>query len=136
VEQVARLKSIDGNLSSEFLGGSRTGSVICFSGGPNTIVGINNISAEVPDKYSLSQNYPNPFNPVTKIKFDIAGGAQNVKLIVYDAIGREVAVLINQSMNAGSYESEFRGENFASGIYFFRLTAGDFNEIKKMTLLK
>lgn len=136
VEQVARLKSIDGNLSSEFLGGSRTGRVICFSGGPNAMVGINNISTEVPDKYSLSQNYPNPFNPVTKIKFDIAGGSQNVKLIIYDAVGREVKTLVNQSMNAGSYVAEFRGENFASGIYFFRLTAGNYSEIKKMTLLK
>ncbi|MBS1517648.1 MAG: choice-of-anchor D domain-containing protein [Bacteroidetes bacterium] len=136
VEQVAKLKSIDGNISSEFLGGTRAGKVICFSGGPNGVVGINNLTSVIPDKYSLYQNYPNPFNPVTKIKFDIANREQNVKLVIYDALGREVAVLINQNLAPGSYESEFRADNIASGIYFYKLTAGSFSEIKKMSVLK
>jgi len=136
VEQVASIKSIDGNSSSEFLGGSREGIVICFDGGPNGVVGITNINSSLPEKYSLNQNYPNPFNPSTKIKFDIAGKTQNVMLTIYDAIGREVSVLVNQQLTPGSYESEFRADNFASGIYFYKLEAGEFIETKRMILLK
>ena len=145
VEQVSALKSIDGNLSTEFLGGSRTGKVICFSGGPNTLVGITNTIVSIPDKYSLQQNYPNPFNPVTKIKFDITSdvkrqtspkGQANVKLIIYDALGREVQTLVNQKLVPGSYETEFRGNDFSSGIYFYKLETENFSEVKRMILLK
>ncbi|MFZ1323517.1 MAG: choice-of-anchor D domain-containing protein [Ignavibacteria bacterium] len=136
VEQVASIKSIDGNTSSEFIGGSRSGKVICFDGGPNGVVGITNINSALPEKYSLNQNYPNPFNPSTKIKFDIAGKTQNVMLTIYDAIGREVSVLVNQQLSPGSYESEFRADNFASGIYFYKIEAGEFVDTKRMIILK
>ena len=140
VEQVSGLKSIDGNVSSEFLGGSRTGKLICFSGGPNGVVGITNNTSEIPDKYSLNQNYPNPFNPVTKIKFDIPskvkGQTSDVKLRVYDALGKELQILLNERLNAGSYEVDFDGSNFASGVYFYKLEAGSFVETKRMILLK
>ena len=135
VEQVAALKSIDGNVSSEFLGGSRTGKLICFSGGPNGVVGISNTSSVIPDKFSLSQNYPNPFNPVTKINFSIPN-TQYTLLKVYDALGKELQVLVNERLNAGSYEAEFDGNNFASGVYFYKLESGSFNETKRMILLK
>lgn len=88
-----------------------------------------------PVSYSLHQNYPNPFNPSTTIKFDLAAG-NNVKLAVYDILGRENSVLVNQYLTAGSYTINFINSNLASGIYFYRLTAGSFTDIKKMTLVK
>ncbi|MEO8211232.1 MAG: choice-of-anchor D domain-containing protein, partial [bacterium] len=140
VEQVAGLKSIDGNVSSEFLGGSRTGKLICFSGGPSGIVGITNSSGIVPEKFSLSQNYPNPFNPVTKIKFDLPsivnGELSIVSLKIFDVLGKEVATLVNEKLSPGSYEVEFNGSNFSSGIYFYTLNAGNFIETKRMLLIK
>lgn len=135
VEQVSNLKSIDGNISSEFLGGSRTGKVICFSGGPSGIVGITNTSVSVPDKFSLSQNYPNPFNPTTKINFSIPT-TQNTILKVYDALGREVQTLVNQELEPGNYETDFTGNNFSSGVYFYKLETESFSEVKRMILLK
>ena len=88
-----------------------------------------------PVSYGLSQNYPNPFNPSTKINFSIAKPS-NVKLIVYDILGRKVATLINNQMNTGSYIYEFDASRFASGVYFYSLEAGDFKVNKKMMLLK
>ncbi len=91
--------------------------------------------AGVPANYSLSQNYPNPFNPVTKIKFELPK-ISNVKLVVYDVLGREVQVLINSRMNPGFHSFDFSAANMPSGVYFYRLTAGDFTDVKKMTLIK
>ena len=85
--------------------------------------------------YSLSQNYPNPFNPVTNIKFSIPTGSV-VKLTVFDITGREVATLINQNLNAGSYTADFDASKLSSGIYFYTITAGDFTDTKKMMLVK
>ena len=102
--------------------------------------GINQISAEVSAEYSLLQNYPNPFNPATKIKFDILsnvkGQKSNVKLTVYDLQGKEVETLVNEILKEGSYEYEFNGNGLSSGTYFYRLEAGDFNDVKRMILLK
>lgn len=140
VEQVAKLKSIDGNVSSEFLGGSRTGKLICFSGGPNGTIGITNLNENIPVKFELGQNYPNPFNPITKIKFDIAnavnGELQIVKLIIFDVLGKEVQTLVNEKLSPGSYETEFNGSNLSSGMYFYKLESGDFVETKRMIFLK
>ena len=90
--------------------------------------------------FKLEQNYPNPFNPITKIKFDIPDNTgndlKNVKLTVYDALGREAAVLFNGTQRVGSYEVEFDAGGMSSGIYFCCLQAGDFLQIRKMTLLK
>lgn len=100
---------------------------------------ISQISNSIPDKISLRQNYPNPFNPSTKIRFDITSAANidgAVRLAVYDITGREVALLVNQKLSVGSYEYTFDAQGFTSGVYFFRLEAGDFSETKKMTLLK
>ena len=89
--------------------------------------------------YSLSQNYPNPFNPTTKIEFRIAEFGF-VSLKVYDVLGREVATLVNEEKPAGNYEVEFKPasgiRHLASGIYFYRLQAGDFIQVKKMVLLR
>ena len=90
-------------------------------------------------KFDLLQNYPNPFNPSTILSF-VIGHSSFVSLKVYDILGREVATLVNEEKSAGSYEVEFKPEssvlNLASGIYFYRLHAGDFTETKKMILLK
>jgi hypothetical protein len=83
----------------------------------------------------LNENYPNPFNPSTKISF-VLPQANNVKLTVYDALGREVAVLVNEFRQAGQWSAEFNASALSSGIYFYRLEAGSFTETKKMLLIK
>ena len=110
--------------------------------------GISGNSGTAPGKYSLYQNYPNPFNPVTKIKIDIPsfGGIekQNVRLTVYDVLGRVISVIADKSLKPGSYEYSFDGSNLPSGIYFYRLnientSAGSVNVYsftRKMILLK
>lgn len=100
----------------------------------NTIVGIGN-SNNTPFDYELSQNYPNPFNPLTKINYELKT-TNDVHLSVFDALGREVAVLVNQKQNPGNYEAEWDASNYPSGVYFYKLTAGDFKDTKKMILIK
>jgi len=94
-----------------------------------------NVEVTNPVKYNLSQNYPNPFNPSTAIKFSLAEGG-NVTLNVYNTLGEEVALLVNQIMESGTHEVNFDALNLNSGIYFYRIEAGDFSQVKKMTLLK
>ncbi len=101
----------------------------------NGAVGINQISSEVPAAYSLKQNYPNPFNPTTHLEFGISN-LGFVSLKVYDVHGKEVATLVNENKQAGTYEVEWNGQGFASGVYFYRLEAGDFKETKRMLLVK
>ena len=91
--------------------------------------------SSLPMTYELYQNYPNPFNPATKIKFDIPK-AGFVSLKVYDITGREVATLVNRDLEASRYEVEWNGSQFASGVYFLRINAGDFVKIQKMMLIK
>jgi len=100
-----------------------------------TTVGINQLSSLVPDKFSLYQNYPNPFNPTTNIKFDIikSGG---VKVIVYNALGKEVNVLLNENLSPGTYKVDFDGAGFASGIYYYKIVTSEFTDVKKMLLIK
>lgn len=99
------------------------------------IVGIKNITTSIPTEYSLSQNYPNPFNPATKIKFAIISSS-NVKITVYDVTGKEVQTLVNERLQAGTYETTFEGSALTSGVYFYRLQAGDFSETKRMMMIK
>ena len=96
---------------------------------------MNQISNEIPERYSLFQNYPNPFNPTTNIKFDIQKTSPT-KLLIYDALGREVATLVNEELKAGSYQVDWDGSNYTSGVYFYRIQAGDYLETKKMLMLK
>ncbi|MBK6771859.1 MAG: T9SS type A sorting domain-containing protein [Ignavibacteria bacterium] len=96
---------------------------------------INNTNIEIPGNYKLYQNYPNPFNPSTKIKYDIKIDGL-VTLKVYNILGMEVASLVNEVKQAGRYEAEFNGSNLGSGVYYYRLQAGDFSETKRMLLLK
>lgn len=85
--------------------------------------------------FNLEQNYPNPFNPVTLINYTIPFRS-NVKLIIYDALGKQVQTLVNENKSAGSYSAEFNGNDFSSGVYFYKLEADEFSEIKKMILMK
>jgi len=106
----------------------------------DTSVGVGNSGYSIPENYSLDQNYPNPFNPETNIGYRIPK-LSNVKLIVYDALGREVRTLVNTFQLAGNYEIRWNGEdNFgkeaASGVYFYSLKSGDFNRTKMMSLIK
>lgn len=100
-------------------------------------VGISNIGNTFPEKYSLSQNYPNPFNPKTIINFQIpAIHNGQVVLKVYDALGREVQTLVNESLKQGTYDVTFDGSSYSSGIYFYSLITESFFGTKKMLLLK
>ena len=120
------------------------------SNGGNPI-GISNIGNKIPSGYNLFQNYPNPFNPVTKIRFEIRPPLNPlhrerdvpltkegiiVSMRIYDILGREVATLFNEQLKSGSYEVEWDASNYPSGLYFYKLTAGDFRQTKKMVLVK
>lgn len=95
-----------------------------------------NRGTETPLTFNLNQNYPNPFNPTTTIKYTVAKDV-NVSIKVYDLLGREVAVLVNSEFKkAGSYAVNWNASNFASGVYFYRIEAGDFVEAKRMVLVK
>lgn len=96
---------------------------------------IKSVSSETPEYYSLSQNYPNPFNPTTNIKYQITNN-KFVNLKVYDINGNEIAVLVNQNQLPGTYEVTFDGSTYSSGVYFYKLTAGDYKETKRMMLVK
>ncbi len=108
-----------------------------YETGMSTIlVGLEEDESEptAPEKFSLLQNYPNPFNPTTKISWQSPHGShQTIK--IYDMLGREVATLVDEFKPAGSYEVEFDASSLTSGVYFYRIQAGNFSEIKKMVLL-
>jgi hypothetical protein len=89
----------------------------------------------VPVEFSLSQNYPNPFNPTTKIRFSMSE-KQNVELVVFDALGQQVTSLINEELDAGFHEIDFNADGYATGLYIYRLHAGNFSAVKKMMLMK
>jgi len=98
-------------------------------------IGIQQVSSNVPAEFSLYQNYPNPFNPSTKIKFDILKVSQ-VRLAVFDILGREVEVLVNEKIQPGSYEYYWNASKYPSGVYFYRLNTRDYTNTKKMLLIK
>jgi hypothetical protein len=140
-----------------FEGGYRRGWAVKDNGTASAyyyyIMGIKKIVSEIPDKFTLSQNYPNPFNPSTKIKFDIplsplnergvglpaeataqAGGFVTLK--IYDLLGCEIATLVNQPLKPGTYEVEWDGTNYPSGVYFYKLQTESFSDSKRMVLIK
>jgi hypothetical protein len=118
--------------------------------GDTSLTGLEPVSTRIPSDYKLSQNYPNPFNPSTKIKFDIPlsplsslpasererGAGGFVTLKIYDILGREVAMLVNEQLKPGTYEVEWDGSNYPSGVYYYRLITGEFSETKRMVLIK
>ncbi|NOZ62844.1 MAG: DUF4961 domain-containing protein [Calditrichaeota bacterium] len=104
---------------------------------PITVSGGTGVAAEraLPRRYELAQNFPNPFNPTTTISFEIPATNQ-VKLSVYDLLGKEVATLVNGKVSAGNHQIVFDASNLQSGIYYYRLESGDFVATKKLLLLK
>ncbi|HEY5125432.1 MAG TPA: LamG-like jellyroll fold domain-containing protein [Ignavibacteria bacterium] len=99
------------------------------------ITGGSSLVTEVPGKFDLYQNYPNPFNPVTTIKYEIAKTV-SVKIVVFDILGREIKTLVNEVKKSGSYSLVFDASEFASGSYYYRLSAGDYVNTKKMIVIK
>jgi photosystem II stability/assembly factor-like uncharacterized protein len=102
---------------------------------------IEPISNEIPNNFSLKQNYPNPFNPTTSIEFQVpnsvgTGRDLSVKIIIYDAAGNEITTLVNEPLHPGAYRTTWNASSYASGVYFYKLVAGDFVETKRMVLVK
>jgi hypothetical protein len=100
-----------------------------------TLVGTPGNNNNIPLKFALEQNYPNPFNPATMIKYQLPK-TSNVKISVFDILGKEVATLINGNIEAGYHQVEFNGSNFASGLYIYKIEADGFTDVKKMMLIK
>jgi hypothetical protein len=100
-----------------------------------TVTGIDRHTVIIPGKFTLFQNYPNPFNPSTTIRFTIPEQA-NVTLIVYDLLGRKVATLIDDRLQPGEYSQLFDGGHFPSGVYIYRIYAGEHVETKRLILIK
>jgi photosystem II stability/assembly factor-like uncharacterized protein len=124
-ENIAYAVSQDGRILKTITGG---------------VTDIKSIDAPQPNNYYLSQNYPNPFNPSTTISYSVpvveTGYNPTVRIIIYDITGREVKRLVNTSQAKGSYEVEFNGDNFSSGIYYYKLSSGNFSQTRKMLLIK
>lgn len=100
------------------------------------LTGINPISFETPPGFKLDQNFPNPFNPKTIISYQLAV-SNHIKLKIYDVLGNEIAILVDEQKNSGNYDIEFDGGQYSSGVYFYRLEAdGSVIDTKRMTLLK
>jgi len=93
------------------------------------------VTATIPSMYDLEQNYPNPFNPTTTINYSLPQQGM-VTLKVYNIIGQEVGTLVNGYRNAGTHSVAFNAQQLSSGVYFYRLQAGNFSSVKKMLLLK
>jgi hypothetical protein len=111
-----------------------TGPANCWFDAENLPTGIGN-QGGIATEYALNQNYPNPFNPTTTIKFSIMK-PEFVKLTIYDVTGKEVSSLVNTQMAAGNYTVDFDASKLSSGIYFYKIFAGDFTSVKKMMLIK
>ena len=99
------------------------------------ITGYNTISTEIPSSFSLMQNYPNPFNPNTVISFRLSVAGQ-VTLKIYDVLGKEVETLVSEKLEAGTYSVNWDASKYSSGVYFYRIQAGDFVDTKRMTFIK
>ena len=98
-------------------------------------IGIKRINENIPSDFFLGQNYPNPFNPSTNITFSIPKGC-NVKLIIYDSLGKELTQLVNEFLPAGNYASVWDALSYADGIYYYRLITKDYFSTRKMVLVK
>jgi len=107
-------------------------SIRCLNDEP---VAVEEVYNHLPEQYELSQNYPNPFNPTTEISFAIPN-AGYVKLLVYNSVGEVVSELVNGYKETGGYTVTFDANYLTSGVYFYRLEAGNYSEVKKMSLLK
>lgn len=114
-----------------------SGAILKFN---SDLISVPEIETSIPESIELFQNYPNPFNPNTVIRFnipqDVRRKMQDVTLIIYNSLGKAIKTLVNEKKSAGSYSVQFDGLNFSSGVYYYKLTAGDFTDAKKMILIK
>ena len=142
---IVLLMALPAFLQAQYMGGNGNGNATI--GLTNVPLSVHRIAVELPAKYELYQNYPNPFNPVTKIKFDVplskgqrASGKVGIQgvvsLKVFDITGKEIAVLVNEKLQPGTYEVTFDGKNLPSGIYFYKLETENIKETKKMLMVK
>lgn len=120
------------NKDTIFAGGENGVLLRTYNGG---IIGININGNEIPAKFKLHQNYPNPFNPVTRINFQVPVSSF-VKLSIYDELGREIDILIDDKLNPGDYYINWNSSNFPSGIYFCKMTSNDYTQSIKMSVVK
>jgi hypothetical protein len=102
---------------------------------PRVYTGVPNGSNITPDNYRLDQNYPNPFNPSTTIRYELPKWS-HVTLEVFNVLGQKVSTLIDEDQGPGEHSIRFTATNFASGVYFYRILAGNFTETKKLLLIK
>jgi hypothetical protein len=101
----------------------------------NRLIGIRRLNEKIPKNFTLYQNFPNPFNPSTRIKFSVVKSSI-VSIEVFDVTGRRISTLVNNRFQPGTYEIDFNAAGLSSGVYFYRLRAGDFIQSKKMVLIK
>jgi hypothetical protein len=99
------------------------------------ITSVERLSTDLPTDFSLGQNYPNPFNPVTTIKYELPRESKTT-LKVFNALGQEIATLVDEQKQPGRYEVQWNAENFPSGVYFCRLQAGSFAQAKTLVVIK
>ncbi len=126
--------SIPGNYPNSTNNGQSFAELYYIRLSTNHTIGINENQQTVL-KYSLSQNFPNPFNPKSVIKYQISKSSF-VSLKIYNVNGKEVSSIVNETLPPGEYETTFDGSNLPSGVYFYKLSAGDFTDTKKMVLIK
>lgn len=140
INWITQNSSTNKNLNSVWFINKDTGFIVgdsgiilkTFTGG---LVNFNSISSQIPNNFYLEQNYPNPFNPETKIRFSIPKSG-NIKIIIYNLQGKEIEILLNKKLDIGDYETSWNGSKYPSGVYFYRLEAGNFVDTKKMILIK
>ena len=125
--------NVNTNLSA--IGYAGFGPINIYADQEGLLTGITPSGNEIPGSYSLSQNFPNPFNPVTNIEFSIPKPGI-VKLVLFDLTGREVAVIADKQLSAGTYTVDFDASKLSSGVYFYKMTSNDFSDVKKMILVK
>jgi hypothetical protein len=132
---IDRGDGIDTALSCSWGLGTVQCDIGAYGGGDTLVTNFIEPSPEIPAAFSLSQNYPNPFNPTTTIKYSLTKSAY-VTIEIYDLLGRKVETLFDAQEQAGYHQIIWNGDRVSSGIYFYRIQAGDFSETKKMLLLK
>ena len=98
-------------------------------------VGLGDNNDDLPDKFALDQNYPNPFNPVTMINYQLPM-INHVELSIYNLLGQKISTLISERQQAGYYEVQWDASGFSSGVYYYRIIAGEFEQIRKMVLIR
>jgi hypothetical protein len=100
-----------------------------------TVTSLDEPAGAIPQHFALEQNYPNPFNPTTGVRFQVSG-VSDVRIAVYNLLGQEVAMLVNEVKQPGTYTVQFDASNIPSGFYFYRMTAGGFTSTRSMVVLK